>query len=128
MILDSSAILAIVWREPGYEKLVAKLSKSGHLAIGAPTLAETAIVLEARIEADARAILDRFCQDFEVATISFGQSHWREALRAFHRYGKGRHPAALNFGDCLTYAVARLADRPLVAIGQDFSKTDLELA
>jgi len=60
--------------------------------------------------------------------VSFGEDHWREAARAFRRFGKGRHPAALNFGDCLTYAVARLAGAPLLCVGEDFPQTDLDLA
>jgi len=53
------------------------------------------------------------------------ERHWRTAVEAFRRFGKGRHPAALNFGDCLTYATAKLADRPLFFVGNDFGKTDL---
>lgn len=128
MILDSSAILAIVRREPGFEELVRKLEKTEVCGVGAPTVAETGIVLEARLGQDARAILERFLQDFSVAPIAFGEAHWREALAAFRRFGKGRHPAALDFGDCLTYATARLAGLPLLCTGDDFAKTDLEIA
>jgi ribonuclease VapC len=128
VILDSSVIVAIVRREPGFEELVARVGSEEHLAVGAPTLAETAIVLEARMGVDSRAVLEHFLRDFGVATVSFGSDHWREAARAFRRFGKGRHPAALNFGDCLTYAVARLAERPLLCVGDDFSRTDLPLA
>lgn len=128
MILDSSVIVAIVRREPGFENLVARLDSEEHLAVGAPTLAETAIVLEARLRTDSRVILEHFLHDFGVATVSFGPDHWREAAGAFRRFGKGRHPAALNLGDCLTYAVARLAERPLLCLGDDFTQTDLPLA
>ena len=128
MILDTSVILAIVLREPGAESLLARLDAADQLAIGAPTLVETSIVLESRLGVEGRSVLDRFLQDLQVLTVSFGEPHWREAARAFRRFGKGRHPAALNFGDCLTYAVARLADRPLLCVGDDFSKTDLPLA
>ena len=128
MILDSSAIVAIVRREPGYDDLLAKLGAAPQIAIGAPTLVEAAIVLEARFDLDAWAILIRFLEDFEVLVVSFGEAHWREASRAFRRFGKGRHPAALNYGDCLAYAVARLADRPLLAVGDDFPRTDLPVA
>ena len=128
MILDSSAILAIVRREPELEELIAKLDTADQLAIGTPTLVETSIVLEARLGVDSRTVLKRLLQDFQIAPVSFGEAHWREAARAFRRFGKGRHPAALNFGDCLTYAVARLADRPLLCVGDDFPKTDLALA
>lgn len=128
MILDSSVILAIVQREPGFESLVAKLDGAEYPAIGTPTLVETEIVLEARLGIESRTILEHFVQDFQVAAVSFGEEHWREAARAFRRFGKGRHPAALNFGDCLAYAVAHLADRPLLCVGDDFPRTDLALA
>lgn len=58
----------------------------------------------------------------------FGEQHWREALDAFRRFGKGRHPAALNLGDCLSYAAARVADYPLLFVGVDFFLTDIEAA
>lgn len=128
MILDSSVIIAIFRREPSFRELLTKLDAADQLAVGTPTLVETAIVLEARFATEARPLLDRFLQDFDVLPVSLGDAHYREAVRAFRRFGKGRHPAALNFGDCLTYAVARLADRPLLFVGEDFSQTDLELA
>jgi ribonuclease VapC len=59
---------------------------------------------------------------------SFRRAHWRSAVDAFHRFGKGRHPAGLNFGDCMSYATAKLADQPLLCAGADFAKTDLRLA
>lgn len=128
MILDSSVIVAIVRRETGSEGLLERLNGAEVAAIGGPTLAEAGIVLEARLGLDARAVLERFVADFRVETIPFGPAHWREALGAFRRYGRGRHPAALNFGDCLTYAVARLAEAPLLCTGDDFRHTDLTLA
>jgi len=64
---------------------------------------------------------------FEVTVVPFGQDHWLMAWAAFLRYGKGRHPAGLNFGDCLTYAVAKLSGLPLLCIGGDFAQTDLAL-
>lgn len=128
MILDSSVIVAIVRREPGFGDLVDRLREASSLGIGTPTLAEAGVVLEARLEVDARSILERFLRDFEVSTIPFGDLHWQESLAAFRRYGKGRHPADLNFGDCLSYATAKLAAMPLLFVGDDFSKTDLEPA
>ena len=128
MILDSSAIVAIVRAEPGYEKVLAELEAADSVAIGSPTLVETGMVLTGRLGLDARALLERFVQDFGVMVIPFGEAHWREALDAFRRFGKMRHPAALNFGDCLTYAVARLSDHPLLCLGNDFSQTDLRLS
>jgi ribonuclease VapC len=63
-----------------------------------------------------------------VITVPFGEEHWREAVKAYAAYGKGQHPAALNCGDCMTYAVAKLAARPLLCVGEDFAKTDLQIA
>lgn len=128
MILDSSAIVAILQREAGFEDLIAKLDQAPLIGIGAPTLVETGVVVEARLGLDGRWVLDRFLRDFEVTIVAFGEVHWREALTAFRRFGKGRHPATLNFGDCLTYATARLAGRPLLFVGDDFAQTDLDAA
>lgn len=128
MILDSSVIVAIALREPGYEELVEKLQSADTVGIGTPTLTEAGMVLSARLGVEPQALLDRFLRDFEVVPVVFGESHWREALEAFRRFGKGRHPAGLNFGDCLSYAAARLADHPLLFVGNDFAKTDIEAA
>ncbi len=126
MILDSSAVVAIICREPEYERLVAKIRAAEVVGVGAPTLSEMGLVLEGRFQLDGRSVLERFLQDFEVTVIPFGDLHWREAVAAYRRFGKGRHPAALNFGDCLSYATAKLADRPLLFVGDDFPKTDLQ--
>ena len=80
------------------------------LAAGVPTLAETSIVLSARLQRDARGLLERLLQEFRFESVPFSTEHWRSAHDAYLRYGKGRHPARLNFGDCLSYAVVKLAD------------------
>lgn len=128
MIVDSSALIAIIFQEPGYESLVAKLAEAGSVGIGTPTLAETGIVLSARQGADASVTLGRMIQAFGLAIIPFGDEHWREAVSAYSRFGKGRHLAGLNFGDCMTYATARLSRQPLLFVGDDFSQTDLAIA
>lgn len=128
MILDSSVIIAVALREAGYEELVGKMRSAGTLGIGTPTLTEAGMVLSSRLGVEPQALLDRFLRDFGVVPVVFGEQHWREALEAFRRFGKGRHPAALNFGDCLSYAVARLAGHPLLFVGDDFPRTDIEVA
>lgn len=128
MILDSSAIVAVVLREPGFETLLRKIAESPSVAVSAPTLSEATIVLSARLGHDARGLVARFVQEGSIATIPFGEAHVAVAVEAWLRYGKGRHPAALNFGDCLSYAVATLAGEPLLCIGGDFPQTDLTLA
>ena len=128
MILDSSAVIAIVLREPGYEALVAKIGAARVAGIGAPTLAETGLVLMAKLGKEARGVLSRFLQEAGLTVVPFGEQHWRVAVQAYARFGKGRHAAGLNFGDCLAYATARMAGQPLLCVGDDFARTDLALA
>ncbi len=128
MILDSSAIVTIAFKEPDYRIMLSKLQEAENLAIGAPTLVETAIVLSARLQNDARGLLTRFLNEAEISTLPFGDAHYSTAIQAWRQYGKGRHPAAFNFGDCLSYAMAKLANQPLLCVENDFAKTDIELA
>ena len=127
MIVDSSAVVAILLREPGYEPLLEQLAQSEHPGIGAPTLTETGIVLAARLGEAGKALLANFVDASGLVVVPFGVTHWDVAVDAFLRFGKGRHPAGLNFGDCMTYATARLAGEPLLCLGDDFKKTDLPL-
>lgn len=128
MILDSSAIVCVIEEEDGYGDLVEALAAAPSVAVGAPTLFETAIILIARKGEAGRAILLRFLSDNEITSVPFGTHHWMIAAEAFIRFGKGRHPARLNYGDCMTYATARLAGDSLLCIGDDFAQTDLPLA
>lgn len=125
MIVDSSALIAVLRREPGVGALVEHLQDGSIISVGAPTLVETGMVLDGRHGRVAATALHRLLHEFEIEVIAFGSEHWLAAVDGFHRYGKGRHPAALNFGDCLTYAVAKVADEPLVCVGDDFAQTDL---
>jgi ribonuclease VapC len=125
MIIDSSAILAVIGKEPGYEHIVHQLAASSATRIGAPTQLETGIVLTARFGPRGKTALARFLQESSIQTVAFGEAHASVALDAYSRFGKGRHRAALNFGDCCTYAVASLAGEPLLCLGDDFPQTDL---
>lgn len=128
MIVDSSALVAVLVREPGYESVLRCLAADPAPAVGAPTLAETGIVLSSRLGVSGRTLLSRFVEETGLVVVPLGDEHWGVAIEAFLRYGKGRHPARLNYGDCLTYAVARLAGEPLLCLGDDFRQTDLTLA
>lgn len=128
MIVDTSALIAITFQEPGHLGLVTKLASAPSTGIGTPTLAETGLVLAARLRRDPRDLVIRLLDEFSIEEVPFGSGHWREAVDAFQRFGKGRHEAQLNFGDCLTYAVARLAGEPLLCVGRDFTETDLIVA
>jgi ribonuclease VapC len=127
VILDSSAIVAILLRETGHETLLQQLAGAQTAAVGAPTLTDCGIVLSARLGAQGRTLLARFVQEAALAVVPFTNEHYTAALDAYLRYGKGRHAAALNFGDCMTYATARLAGAPLLCVGEDFARTDLAL-
>jgi ribonuclease VapC len=128
MILDSSAVVAVALREPDHERVLAALGSASRLGIGAPTLVETTIVLSARLGRDARGLVSRFLLEGDVAVVPFTDAHFGVALDAWLRYGRGRHPAGLNFGDCLAYATARLTREPLLFTGDDFTRTDIESA
>lgn len=128
MILDGSVLVAVLLREPGWQALLGRIAADETAAVGAPTLAETGLVLTARLGRDARRLLSAFVREAGITVVPFVEEHARVAVEAYARYGKGRHPAALNFGDCLTYAVARLAGQPLLCVGDDFPRTDLPIA
>lgn len=128
MIVDTSALVAITFAEPDHRELIAKLASAPAAGIGTPTLAETGLVLASRLGQDPRNLVIRLLDEFGIEEIPFGEHHWRETVEAYLRFGKGRHAARLNFGDCMTYAVARLANEPLLAIGNDFRQTDLDMA
>ena len=128
MIIDTSAIVALQVKEPGFEELLEKLANAQNPAVNAATLTEAGIVMSVRIGDDARGMLARFVQEGEIDVLPFGPAHYGAAVDAWLRYGKGRHPASLNFGDCVSYAAASLSGEPLLCVGGGFSRTDLKLA
>lgn len=127
MIIDSSAILAVFFRETGAEELLSAILDADFAGIGAPTAAETGLVLASRLQKNATGSLLRFFEETGIEIVPFTNLHWQRAIDAYWRFGKGRHPAALNFGDCMTYATAAMARQPLLYRGNDFRKTDLDL-
>lgn len=127
MIVDASALLSLIFAEPIAEAVEERLRRADAIGIGAPSLTEASLVLGSRLNRDPMPLLGRILQEYAVNVVPFSQEHWAEATDAFMRYGKGRHPAALNFGDCMTYAVARLSEQSLLAVGDDFFQTDLQL-
>ncbi|GAB3745851.1 type II toxin-antitoxin system VapC family toxin [Microlunatus parietis] len=127
IVVDSSALIAVLTAEPTGRALIDRLAAASRIRIGAATLVETGIVLVARIGLPGKTLLARFVEEAGVEVVPIDDRHWTVAVDAFARYGKGRHPAGLNFGDCLTYAVARLAGEPLLCLGDDFPQTDVDL-
>lgn len=126
VVLDSSALVAIVLGEPEAERLVETLvGLSGRMVVGTPTLVEAGIVVEARSGPDGVADLHALVVELEADVVAFDEMHAGEAMAAWRRFGKGRHPAKLNLGDCYAYALARLEDAELAFVGDDFSQTDV---
>ncbi len=128
MVLDSSALVAVLMQEPGWEELLVRMKDAAAIGLGAPSLAEVLIVLVRRLGGDPGPLLADVLRELMVEVIPFTEEHSQAALGAYLRFGKGRHPAALNFGDCLSYATAAISGEPLLYIGADFSQTDIARA
>jgi ribonuclease VapC len=127
MVIDASAIVAIFLREPERESYLHLILKAKARYISAVTFVETGIVLEGRRGAVARHEVERFLERAAIEVVAVDSEQAAAALNAWRKYGKGRHPAGLNLGDCFSYALARSTGQPLLAKGDDFSRTDLEL-
>jgi len=128
MILDSSVLVAIALNEPEREAFLERIEVADNVAVGAPTLVEAGMVLSSRLGVEPAELLTGILATTDAAVIEFGPLHWQAAVTAWWRFGKGRHPARLNFGDCLAYATAAVAREPLLAKGNEFRATDIRLA
>lgn len=127
-VVDSSVLLAIVLGEADAASYAERLSEPGRKVISAATLFEAAIAAERRGGLEARDRLDRLVTRIAPEVAPFDAVHLGWARDAYRRFGKGRHPAALNLGDCMAYATARHCALPLLFKGADFEQTDLERA
>lgn len=128
MVLDTSAIVAILRDEPECRELVHLLATAEDPLISAATLLEASIVLHAKACDDGVDDLDRLLRAAGVRCVAVDAAQALAARTAWVRYGKGRSPAALNYGDCFSYALATTLDRPLLYKGDDFSQTDVRAA
>ncbi|MCM2477752.1 type II toxin-antitoxin system VapC family toxin [Rhizobium sp. CG5] len=124
--IDTSVILASSLNEPEAELFHSLVSRE-EILIGWPTLLEARMVLTGRNFPNAAAIIKQLVELPNVTTVAFSERHYNAAEKAFDRFGKGRHPASLNMGDCFSYAVAAIAKAPLLFKGRDFGQTDLKL-
>ena len=125
MLIETSALVAVVFREEGYPDLLLEIAKHSELEISAVSLAEALLVVERRIGAQGVRDLDELLHQIQVRVVAFDADQARLALEAFRQFGKGRHPAGLNFGDCLSYAAAKARGARLLYVGNDFAQTDL---
>lgn len=125
MVIDTSAIVAIAQNEPEAPTLEQRIADDPVRFISAATLLEAAMVLETRFGEPGGAELDLWLARANVEIVAVEAEHADQARRAWRRYGKGRHPAGLNYGDCFSYALAKLTDEPLLFKGNDFAQTDI---
>jgi len=124
--LDTSAVVCIALREPEAAAF-AEIIATQDCVIGAPTLLETHLVLRSRLSANVSVLIEALLGRPNVELVPFDARHQELARISFDRFGKGRgHPAQLNLGDCMAYAVAKAAGIPLLFKGDDFAATDIE--
>jgi len=130
MFLDASAMIGIIAKEADGTSLAGRLARAPDVRTSALAIFETVAGL-ARIAnapiADALAVVERFLDEIAVTVVPIDRKTGWLAVEAFDRFGKGRHPAALNMGDCFAYACARQSDAPLLCKGNDFPRTDIKL-
>jgi ribonuclease VapC len=128
MVVDTSALVAILLREPDSEQFDRALAQASVRLISAVTRVEISMVMEGRKREAGRADLDALLRESPIETTAVTPQQAEIAIDAFRRYGKGRHPARLNIGDCFAYALAKAIDLPLLFKGDDFARTDIRPA
>lgn len=128
MIVDTSALVAIILNEPERQTFIQAIRAANWRGVAAPALLEACMVLAGRFEDEMVDRFDELIAVLKIDPVPFTADHAAVARQAFLRYGKGRHPAGLNFGDCIAYATARLEAMPLLFKGDDFRLTDVEPA
>lgn len=129
MVIDSSAIIAILFDEPEAEALLSQIAVAEVCRLSSASLVEVGIVLRRDAAAQRRAAFDEMLRLFAIKIEPVTEEQAYLALDAYDRFGKGTgHPAGLNYGDCFSYALAKQAGEPLLFKGNDFTRTDLEAA
>ena len=125
VVVDTSAVVAILLGEPEADDLLSILVAAGPRLLSAATLVELGIVLEARLGSAATGIAGRFVRDGEIEVVDLDRVQADRSLEGWRRFGKGRHPAGLNLGDCYAYGLAATTGYPVLCVGSDFARTDV---
>lgn len=128
MVIDTSAIVAILLNEASADRLVAAIEADRTRLVSAAAVVETSLVLLGRYGEVGDSQLDRLLRAIGADVVPVGEDQVVLARDAALRFGRGRHPAALNFGDLFSYALAAARDQPLLFVGDDFAKTDVAVA
>lgn len=126
MVIDTSALVAIITRESVAERLVVAVDADATRLVSAGTVIEASLVLLGRYGESGDSLLDRLLREIRVELVSVDDEQVTLARDAALRFGRGRHEAALNFGDCFSYALAIACAEPLLFVGDDFARTDVE--
>ncbi|HEY5210949.1 MAG TPA: type II toxin-antitoxin system VapC family toxin [Stellaceae bacterium] len=125
MVLDSSAIVAILFQEEDAAQFSLAIEQSSSRKMSAGTYLETGIVIEKSGRTAGAEDFDRLIEETQIEIVPFNMEQARIAREAYRRYGKGNHRAGLNFGDCFAYALAKVTNEPLLFKGDDFGRTDI---
>ena len=125
LVVDTSAAVAIVLGEPGSDELAAHLENALARLMPAAIRVELGIVIEARLWPAGQDVVERLLRDAKIDIVPVDADLADRAMSGWRRYGKGHHPAALNFGDCFTYALAERTGYPVLCTGDDFAATDI---
>ena len=125
IVVDSSALIAIVLEEPERNQALVAVNDADEVLLSAANYVEVAIVLFAKERDTVSGDVDQLLRTLDVQVVSVERKHAELAAAAYDRYGKGRHPAGLNFGDCFAYALAKALAAPLLFKGTDFGRTDV---
>lgn len=128
LAVDSSAVLAVLMQEKHGEAVLERLCAAVQPAVAAPTRTEILLVALVKLGENGRERARDFLEQQAIVTVGWDQELADAAARAFARFGRGRHASGLNFGDCFSYALAERLRVPLLFVGNDFSRTDLEAA
>ncbi len=128
IVVDTSALVAIVKAEPDSIRLSQAMTRAETVVVPATTVLEARIVLMNHVGEAGRKALDALLEDIGATVVPLGHREMERATEGHARFGRGRHPAALNFGDCLVYGTARALGLPLLFVGNDFAQTDLAVA
>ena len=128
LAVDTSAVLAVLLREPRWDGVLERLCMASQPAVAAPTRTEILLVALVKLGEVGQERAREFLERQAILTVGWDQELADASAQAFQRFGKGRHASGLNFGDCFSYALAERLQVPLLFVGNDFSQTDLEVA
>lgn len=127
VVVDSSAIVAVLLEEPDAPALIEVMNGADELLLSGATLVEASIVMESRAPIVGAESVQSFIRYAEIDVIDVDRAQTDSAIDAWRRFGKGRHPATLNFGDCFVYALAEETGYPILCLGNGLAQTDLEV-